>query len=89
MDKSTQNWFNEWSNEYDKTLGKLQRHHDMLDLAVKMSEVKNGENVLDIGCGTGHLSLKFLKAAECSIFGIDLSEDMLDHWKKKIATFKL
>ena len=89
MDKSTQNWFNEWSNEYDKTLGKLQRHHDMLDLAVKMSEVKNGENVLDIGCGTGLLSLKFLKAAKCSIFGIDLSEEMLAHWKKKIATFQL
>ncbi|MDY6967006.1 MAG: class I SAM-dependent methyltransferase, partial [Halobacteriota archaeon] len=60
MTKSTEDWFKEWSNEYDQTLGKMKRHHDMLDLAVEVSEVKDGESVLDIGCGTGLLSLKFL-----------------------------
>ena len=61
----------------------------MLDLAVEMSNVKNGERILDIGCGTGLLSLKFLKAAECIIDGIDLSEDMLNIWKEKIEQFDL
>ncbi|MBU1052627.1 MAG: methyltransferase domain-containing protein [Proteobacteria bacterium] len=89
MTKSTQKWFKEWSNDYDQTLGKLKRHHEMLDLAVEMSNVKDGERILDVGCGTGLLSLKFLEAAKCTINGIDLSEDMLNIWKEKIDTLNL
>jgi len=89
MTKSTENWFKEWSNEYDQTLGKMKRHHDMLDLAVEVSNVKDGESVLDIGCGTGLLSLKFLEAANCRIYGIDQSEEMLGIWNKKIDELNL
>lgn len=89
MSSITQEWFKEWSNEYDQTLGKIKRHHDMLDLAVKMSGVKDGEQVLDIGCGTGLLSLKFLQAARCTVSGIDLSDEMLRIWKEKIEKLGL
>jgi len=89
MNEATQKWFNEWSNEYDQTLGKIKRHHEMIDLAVEMSNIKAGEHILDIGCGTGLLSLKFLEAAECTINGIDLSEDMLNIWKDKIDKLNL
>lgn len=89
MNESTQKWFNEWSNEYDQTLGKIKRHHEMLDLAVEMSNVKSEEHLLDIGCGTGLLSLKFLEAAKCTINGIDLSEDMLNIWQDKIEKLNL
>ena len=89
MNESTQKWFKEWSNEYDQTLGKIKRHHEMLDLAVEMSNVSDLDNILDIGCGTGLLSLKFLEAAECTVNGIDLSEDMLNIWKNKIEKSNL
>jgi ubiquinone/menaquinone biosynthesis C-methylase UbiE len=89
MSKSTHDWFKDWANEYDRTLGKIKRHHDMLDLAVEMSEVKSGEHILDIGCGTGLLSLKFLDAAECTIVGVDLSEEMMNIWKNKIHELNL
>ncbi len=89
MTVSTQEWFKEWSNEYDQTLGKIKRHHEMLDLVVEMSNIKDGEYILDIGCGTGLLSLKFLEAANCTINGIDLSEDMLNIWKDKIDKLNL
>ena len=61
----------------------------MLDLAVKMSKVKDSEHVLDIGCGTGLTSLKFLQAADCTVHGIDLSQDMLDIWKHKMEKLDL
>jgi len=85
----TKNWFKDWSNEYDSTLGKVKRHHKLLDLVVESSEVKDGDIVLDIGCGTGLLSLKFLRIADCLIYGIDSSPEMLEIFKSKIDKFNL
>ena len=85
----TEQWFRNWANEYDQTLGKVKRHHCLLDLAVRASKVKAGEQVLDLGCGTGLLSLKLLKAANCRIVGADMSPAMLDIFKGKIQELGL
>ena len=85
----TKSWFKDWSNEYDKTLGKVDRHNKLLDLVVDASGVKDGEKVLDIGCGTGLLSLKFLEKADCIIYGIDNSSEMLEIFKEKIKELNL
>jgi ubiquinone/menaquinone biosynthesis C-methylase UbiE len=85
----TKEWFKDWANDYDRTLGKIKRHHQLLDLTVKMSKVKDGERVLDIGIGTGLTSLKFLKAANCTIVGIDYSQDMMDICKDKLTKLGL
>lgn len=82
-------WFRDWANEYDATLGKIKRHHRLLDLAVKMSGVKDEDRVLDIGCGTGLLSLKFLDKADCRVTAIDSSPEMLGIFKEKIETLDL
>lgn len=85
----TKNWFKDWSNEYDSTLGKINRHNKLLDLVVQSSSVKDDDIVLDIGCGTGLLSLKFLEKADCIIYGIDNSSPMLEIFKDKIEKLKL
>ena len=85
----TKEWFKDWANEYDETLGKVRRHHKLLDLVVRLSKVKKGEKVLDIGCGTGLLSLKFLKKADCTITDIDNSPDMLSIFVDKIKQLAL
>ena len=85
----TRQWFGNWANEYDATLGKVRRHHQMLDLAVRLSGVKNGDRVLDVGCGTGLLSLKFLKRADCRVTAVDSSADMLRLFKGKIDALAL
>lgn len=82
-------WFQEWANEYDSTLGKVSRHHALLDLAVHASGIRKGDRVLDIGCGTGLLSLKFLNAADCRITAIDSSPQMLKLFQEKIEKFGL
>ena len=87
--KITKEWFKGWSNEYDNTLGKMGRHHKLLDLAVKLSGVKDDEKILDIGCGTGLLSLKFIEKANCSIVGVDNSKEMLAIFRKKIEQLSL
>ena len=83
--RDTRKWFADWANEYDTTLGKVQRHHAMLDLVVRVSGVRDGDQVLDIGCGTGLLSLKFLERADCSITAVDSSDEMLRIFREKIA----
>ena len=82
--RDTRDWFSDWANEYDTTLGKIQRHHAMLDLVVKLSGIREGDQVLDIGCGTGLLSLKFLEHEACTITAIDNSDTMLRIFREKI-----
>jgi len=87
--KDNHEWFQEWANEYDNTLGKVKRHHKMLDLVVTVSGIKRNDRILDIGCGTGLLSLKFLNKADCTITAIDSSAQMLKIFQEKIETFNL
>jgi ubiquinone/menaquinone biosynthesis C-methylase UbiE len=87
--RDNREWFQEWANEYDNTLGKVKRHHKMLDLVVRKSGIKRNDQVLDIGCGTGLLSLKFLNAADCTITAIDSSAEMLKIFQEKIEKCNL
>jgi ubiquinone/menaquinone biosynthesis C-methylase UbiE len=82
-------WFQDWANEYDNTLGKVKRHHKLLDLVVKVSGIKRNDHILDIGCGTGLLSLKFLGKTDCSITAIDSSPQMLRIFQEKIEKCNL
>jgi ubiquinone/menaquinone biosynthesis C-methylase UbiE len=85
----TKNWFSNWSNEYDNTLGKIGFHTDLLSMMARHSAIRNGENVLDIGCGTGLLSLKLLQKTDCLIIGIDNSKEMMAIFQDKIKRLKL
>lgn len=87
--KTTKEWFKNWANEYDQTLGKVKRHHKLLELMVEISNVKEDDTVLDIGCGTGLLSLKFLKKNNCRIVGVDNSKYMLTIFEDKIKKLSL
>ncbi|MDD2927802.1 MAG: methyltransferase domain-containing protein [Candidatus Omnitrophica bacterium] len=86
---TTRNWFNRWSNKYDQTLGSIGFHRELLDLVAKSCRVEDCDKVLDIGCGTGLLSLKLLQKADCSITGLDISKEMLAIFKDKIAKLSL
>lgn len=89
MTGDNREWFQDWANEYDTTLGKVSRHHLLLDKVVDVSEIRRGDRILDIGCGTGLLSLKFLDAADCTITAIDSSAEMLGLFEEKIERFHL
>ncbi len=54
------------------TMGRLDRAYDRLS-----SHIKKGQRVLDIGCGTGALSLRAARR-DASIRGIDINPQMLE-----------
>lgn len=46
--------------------------------AVKLSDVREGEEVLDCACGTGDLTLAFAKTGAKHVVGSDFTQEMLD-----------
>jgi len=55
-------------------------------IGVGMFRPRKGMAVLDVGCGTG-VHLELYRRFECSLFGIDASESMLDVAKKRLGEF--
>ena len=76
-----------WASQYDSHtrilgLGVNSRNSRMV---VEMAQIKAGERVLDIGCGTGSLTLTAKRYAGPSgaVHGIDASPEMIDVARKK------
>lgn len=85
----TKGWFDRWSNEYDRTLGSIGFHRELLNLIVRNARLKTGDKILDVGCGTGLLSLKLLQNSDCSVIGVDYSPEMMGIFETKIKKLKL
>lgn len=80
----TRDWFDAWADEYDDIIPSVPEYQMLVKNIVKYAGVKDGDAVLDIGCGTGFLSLKFVDAAKCTLTAIDLSEEMLAVFRDKL-----
>ncbi len=66
-------------------------------MVVELAKVKPGDKILDVGCGTGNLTLTAKKYAgpSGSVYGIDASPEMIEEARKKAkrsglpATFEI
>lgn len=75
-----ENLYNQWAKSYDnqKNPAIISEGNNLLDLL----DVKQGETILDLGCGTGRYIEKIQKKA--NVIGIDISDEMLNVCRKKI-----
>lgn len=77
MNKSTSwgkvaNWYNELlgnKDSYQKTL--------ILPNLLRLTEIKKGELILDLGCGQGFFSREFARLG-AKVIGIDISKELID-----------
>ena len=72
-----------WASQYDFFtslfgLGVNSRNSRMV---VDMAKIKPGDKILDVGCGSGNLTLTAGRIA--SAYGIDASSEMIDEARKK------
>lgn len=69
-------WYDVFSNFYDASLEKL--YFESRKRAVELLELKDGQTVLDVACGTG-ANFRHIKATnlELDIYGTDFSAGML------------
>lgn len=65
------------------TLGRLGKTYDSL-----VSHIKEGQRVLDIGCGTGALTLE-AASKNATVMGIDVNPQMLEIVQKKVNELNL
>ena len=54
-----------------------------LEKIIRLGEVSSGAKVLDIGCGTGRLTIPLQEKAQAEVWGLDLSAEMLEQAKQK------
>ena len=54
-----------------------------IDHIIKKLNIKNGDKVLDVGCGWGGMALELAKQKGCEVTGISLSKNQINYCKKK------
>ncbi|MBR6663956.1 MAG: tetratricopeptide repeat protein [Alphaproteobacteria bacterium] len=75
----TKRLFNAFSKSYDETIKKLESN--IINKFMELNPKLKGK-ILDLGCGTG-LAGYLLKNKEVELYGVDLSENMIDEAQKK------
>ena len=61
------------------------RHHAWRRLAVKLAAPPRDGTVLDVGCGTGDLSLELARHPLRRVVGVDLAPGMVERGLRKVA----
>ncbi len=70
------------------TLGERSRFRQR---QVKLMGLQKGERILEVGCGTGTLSIlsKLVLKDECEVFGLDIAPRMVDRAREKANSMNL
>jgi ubiquinone/menaquinone biosynthesis C-methylase UbiE len=89
MNKERVQLFDEWPEAYDRwfttPIGSLVRKYET-ELIMKLLGPKEGEIILDAGCGTGIFTLDILSSGS-KVVGLDLSLPMLKQAEKKLKGY--
>jgi ubiquinone/menaquinone biosynthesis C-methylase UbiE len=76
-----------WASQYDIFTGLmgLGANRSNSRMVIEMAKIKAGDKVLDVGCGTGNLTLtaKNTAGASGAVYGIDSSPEMIEVARKK------
>ncbi len=72
------------ASEYDEKHSFVWKYGQDL---VEMLAPRSGERILDIGCGTGHLTSMIAKSG-ANVVGIDNSQDMIDQARKNFPSLE-
>jgi cyclopropane-fatty-acyl-phospholipid synthase len=58
-----------------------------IDQVIELLEPQDGARVLEIGCGWGGLAERLLKKTSCTLAGITLSTEQLEHGRQRLDGF--
>src|SRR5687767_6163474 len=75
--------FGRLAERYDAVRPVDENWWEVYELLERAADLR-GRRVLDVGCGTGRLSLALVERAHAKVWGIDASREMLAVAKKKV-----
>ena len=78
--KKVERVYSAYASVYDHTFGKV--FQQSRESAVRGLPIESGDKVLEVGVGTGEALP--LYPSHCEVLGIDLSESMLDHARRRV-----
>ena len=78
--KKVERVYSKYASMYDHTFGKV--FQQSRESAVRGLPVQPGHRVLEVGIGTGEALP--LYPSHCEVLGIDLSEGMLEHARRRV-----
>jgi cyclopropane-fatty-acyl-phospholipid synthase len=75
-----------WKND-TKTLEEAQQNK--IDHIVKKLDIKEGQKILEVGCGWGGMAFEIAKQKKCEVTGISLSKNQIEYCKRKAKELNL
>lgn len=75
-----------WKDD-TKTLEEAQQNK--IDHIVKKLDIKEGQKILDVGCGWGGMAFEIAKQKGCEVTGISLSKNQINYCKNKAKELSL
>ncbi|PYV87407.1 MAG: hypothetical protein DMG90_18180 [Acidobacteria bacterium] len=92
-DQTLQQEFNRWAAEGEGE--KMQRHHlDITEKAIRQMELRPGERVLDLGCGSGWATRMLARLVSDGpegfgqVVGLDISDEMIRQARAESKDFE-
>jgi ubiquinone/menaquinone biosynthesis C-methylase UbiE len=92
-DQTLQQEFNRWAAEGEGE--KMQRHHlDITEKAIRQMELRPGERVLDLGCGSGWATRMLARLVSDGpegfgqVVGLDISDEMIRQARAESKEFE-
>ncbi|MDD2909962.1 MAG: class I SAM-dependent methyltransferase, partial [Candidatus Pacebacteria bacterium] len=88
--KKVEEYYNLISEKYDKATSDFNwtAPKEIESVLKKHNLIEDGLEVLDLGVGTGQ-NIEFLQSKNCNIYGVDISEKMLEVAKDKYPNVKI
>ena len=68
---------------------KLQAQQNKIDHIVKKLDIKEGQKILEVGCGWGGMVFEIARQKGCEVTGISLSKNQIEYCKRKAKELNL
>ena len=90
--ETVQNYYEKWTNHYISDFGDVfqalqtENPQDLIDYICDVAEIKDGQRILDAGCGVGGPAIRIAKNVDVHIEALNISKNQIDIARDNLRT---